>query len=77
MTHIYKTPIQYSIRYDESSLIEQNNKIGGRMFITTKMPNESAHEIEVIFVGEYKGNELYRISELTYPDWSKMKAFKK
>jgi hypothetical protein len=74
---IYKTPIQYSIRYDEPTLIEQGNKVAGRLFITTKKPNEPAREIEVILIAEYKNDKLYRLWELTYPDWSKMKAFQK
>lgn len=74
---IYQTPIQYKLRYDEETLIEQGNKIAGRLFITTKKPNELAREIEVILIAEYKNDKLYRLCELTYPDWSKMKAFKK
>lgn len=74
---IYKTPIQYKIRYDEKTLIEQGNKVAGRLFITTKKPNEVAREIEVILVAEYKNNKLYRLWELTYPDWSKTKVFQK
>lgn len=74
---IYKTPIQYSIRYDDETLMEQGNKVAGRLFITTKRPNEQIHEIEVILVAEYKGDKLYRMWELTYPDWTKMKAFEK
>lgn len=74
-SEVYKTPIQYKVRYDEQSFVEQGNKVAGRLFITTKKPNESAHEIEVILIAEYKDNKLYRLWELTYPDWSKMKAF--
>lgn len=74
---IYKTSIQYKIRYDEKTLIEQGNKVAGRLFITTKNPNEAAHEIEVILVAEYQDNKLRELWELTYPDWSKMKAFQK
>jgi hypothetical protein len=74
---IYKTPIQYSIRYDEATLLENGNKVAGRLYITTKRPNEEAREIEVMLIAEYKNNKLYRLWELTYPDWSKMKAFKK
>ncbi len=59
------------------TLLEQGNKVAGRLFITTKRPNEEAQEIEVMLIAEYKGNKLYRVWELTYPDWSKMKAFKK
>ncbi len=65
------------MRYDEKTLIEQGNKVAGRLFITTKRPNEVAREIEVILVAEYKDNKLYRLWELTYPDWSKMKTFQK
>jgi hypothetical protein len=74
---IYKTPIQYKIRYDENTLMEQGNKVAGRLFITTKKPHEAAHEIEVMLIAEYKNDKLYRLWELTYPDWSKMKAFQK
>lgn len=75
--NIYKTSIQYKIRYDDETFIEQGNKVAGRLFITTKKPNEPAQEIEVILIAEYNHNKLYRLWELTYPDWSKMKAFQK
>ena len=74
---IYKTSIQYKIRYDEDTFVEQGNRVAGRLFITTKKPNDLAREIEVILIAEYKDNKLYRLWELTYPDWSKMKAFQK
>lgn len=74
---IYKTSIQYKVRYDEKTFVEQGNKIAGRLFITTKKPNELAREIEVILIAEYKERKLYRLWELTYPDWSKLKAFQK
>lgn len=74
---IYKTSIQYKIRYDEETFVEQGNKVAGRLFITTKKPNELSREIEVILIAEYKGTKLYRLWELTYPDWSKMKTFQK
>lgn len=74
---IYKTSIQYKVRYDDKNFVEQGNRVAGRLFITTKKPNEQAREIEVIFIAEYKGNKLYRLWELTYPDWSKMKVFQK
>lgn len=73
---IYATPIQYTIRYDVSTYVEQSDKIAARVFITTTMPNEKANEIEVILIAEYKDNKIYRLWELTYPDWSKMEDFK-
>lgn len=75
--NIYKTSIHYKVRYDEKTFVEQGNKIAGRLFITTTKPNEPAREIEVILIAEYKDSKLYRLWELTYPDWSKMKAFQK
>lgn len=74
---VYKTSIQYKVRYDEETFVEQENRVAGRLFITTKKPNELVREIEVILIAEYKENKLYRLWELTYPDWSKMKAFQK
>lgn len=74
---VFKTSIQYKVRYDEDTFVEQGNKVAGRLFITTKKPNESAREIEVILIAEYKESKLLRLWELTYPDWSKLKAFQK
>ncbi|GGI75242.1 nuclear transport factor 2 family protein [Legionella impletisoli] len=71
----YQTPIQYSIEYDEETLLEQDEKIAGRVWITTKRPNEAATKIEVILIGHYKEGKLHRLWELTYPDWSKLPAF--
>lgn len=74
---IYKTPIVYQMRYDENTWVEQGDKVAVRLFITTKMPNQAAREIEVVLIATYKDNKLYRLWELTYPDWSKMKSFEK
>lgn len=74
---IYQTGIQYKVRYDEEAFVEQDNKVAARIFITVTKPNELSREIEVILVAEYKNNKLYRLWELTYPDWSGMKAFQK
>lgn len=71
----YETPIQYSIEYDEETLLEQGERVAGRVFITTKRPGEPATKIEVILIGQYKDGKLHRLWELTYPDWSKLPAF--
>ncbi len=72
---IYKTPITYKVDYDEVTLLEQDDKVAGRVYITTKQPNESPKEIEVILITQYKDDKIYRIWELTYPDWSQMPDF--
>ena len=74
---IYATDIEYSIRYQDETFLEQGNKVAGRMFITVKTPNEPAREIEVILVVEYRDQKIYRLWELTWPDWSQMPVFER
>ncbi|HAT1882692.1 TPA: nuclear transport factor 2 family protein [Legionella pneumophila] len=71
----YATEIQYQVEYDEETFLEQSEKIAGRVFITTTRPNEPAKRIEVILIAQYKDEKIYRLWELTYPDWSKLPAF--
>ena len=71
----YATPIRYQIEYDEETLLEQRDKLAGRIWITTSRPNEPATKIEVILIAQYKNNKIYRLWELTYPDWSMLPAF--
>jgi hypothetical protein len=72
----YATPIKYDVAYDEETLLEQRNKVAGRVWITTSRPNESPKKIEVILIAQFKDSKIYRLWELTYPDWSKLPAFK-
>lgn len=74
---IYKTPIQYAIRYQNETFIEQDEMISGRMFITLSLPNEPDKELELILIVKFKDNKIYRIWELTYPDWTQLETFKK
>jgi hypothetical protein len=71
----FATPIKYEIQYDEETLVEQAEKIAARVWITTCMPDEPARKIEVILIAQYKDEKIYRLWELTYPDWSKLPAF--
>ncbi|MCH9643846.1 MAG: nuclear transport factor 2 family protein [Gammaproteobacteria bacterium] len=73
---IYKTPIQYSFKFDKNTLVQEGNKVAARLFITTKEPRQAATKIEVILIAQYRGDRIYRLWELTYPNWSKLKAFK-
>lgn len=72
----YATPIQYEVTYDEETFLEQGDKIAGRMWITTSRPKELPIQIEVILIVQFKDNKIYRLWELTYPDWSQLPAFK-
>lgn len=73
---IYKTPIQYKIKFDNDTVIENGDKIAARVFIITKMPGQKTTEIEVILIARYRKNKIYRLWELTYPNWTKLKSFK-
>lgn len=72
---IYKTEIQYKIDYDEDTSLEQNDKVAVRMYITTSRPEEAEKELEVMLIAQYLNGKIYRIWELTYPDWSQDKNF--
>lgn len=72
----YATDISYEISYDEEAWLEQEEKLAGRVWITTSRPSELAQKIEVILIAHFKQNKIYRLWELTYPDWSQLSAFK-
>lgn len=63
----FATPIQYEIAYDEDTLMEQGDKVAGRIWITTRNPHESSDKTEIIFIVQYKENKIYRLWELTHP----------
>ncbi|MCD6027511.1 MAG: hypothetical protein K0R08_2030 [Solimicrobium sp.] len=71
----YATEKTYSVEYDEMTLLEQEEKVAGRMWITVGVPNELPKKLEVLLVAQYKGDKIYRLWELTYPDWSKLPEF--
>ncbi len=73
----YQTPIEYRIEYEEETLLQSGNKVAGRIWITTKRPNEPANKLEVMLIAEYKEEKIYRLWELVYPDWKQLSAFKK
>ena len=74
--NLYKSPLQYRVRYDDSSWVEAGNKLAGRLWIRTQRPKEPAHEVEVVLIVQYQKDKISRMWELTYPDWSKLPAFK-
>lgn len=71
----YSSPKQYAIVYDEETLFESNEKVAGRVWITVSVPGEKPKEIEVVLIAQYKQGKIYRLWELTYPDWSKLPEF--
>jgi hypothetical protein len=72
---VYATAITYAVRYDEASWIEKSNKLAARMWITTQRPGEEAVEIEVVLIATFEGSHIKHLLELTWPDWTRIKAF--
>lgn len=73
--NIYQTDIQYKISYDETTFVEQGEKIAARVYIVTTKPREVPRELELILICEFKDHKIYKLWELCYPDWSKMPEF--
>ncbi len=72
---VYATEISYAIRYDDEAWLETEDRVAGRMWITTRRPGEEPTELEVILVATLRDGRLHRVWELTWPDWSQLKAF--
>jgi hypothetical protein len=73
---VYATPITYEIRYDEASWVESAESVAVRVWIKTQRPNEDATEFEVVLIAAYVDGKIHRVWELTWPDWTTVKAFK-
>jgi hypothetical protein len=73
---VYATPIRYEVRYDPDSWVEGAERVAVRVWIKTQRPDEDAVEFEVVLIATYVAGKIYRLWELTWPDWSQAKAFK-
>lgn len=73
---INKIPIQYEIQYDEETLVEIENKIAGRIWVTISKHNKPSKIIEVIMIIEYIDDKIHTLWELTFPDWTKLPEFR-
>lgn len=71
----YASQKTYTVEYDDDTLLEQGEKVAGRVWITVSVPGELPKKIEVILIAHYKADKIYRLWELTYPDWSKLPEF--
>lgn len=71
----YATEKNYIVEYDEDTLLAQGEKVAGRIWITVSVPGEQSKKIEVMLIAHYKEDKIYRLWELTYPDWSKLPEF--
>ncbi|MFC6712669.1 nuclear transport factor 2 family protein [Branchiibius cervicis] len=72
---VYATAIGYDIRYDDAAWVEGADRVAGRVWITTTRPGEEPTEVEVVLIATLKDGRIHRLWELTWPDWSQLKAF--
>lgn len=72
----YASSKQYQIEYDEDTFVEAGNKIAGRLWISVTESYKETIKMEIILIAQYKDGKIYRLWELTYPDWSQNPTFK-
>ena len=72
---IYTTPITYAIEYDEQAWVQAQDKVAGRVWITTSRPGEPPTRIEVVLIAAYREGLIHRVWETTWPSWRSVEAF--
>jgi hypothetical protein len=73
---VYATPIAYAVEYDEDAWVSTEDQAAGRLWITTSRPGEEPKRLEVVLIASLLDGKIYRLWELTWPDWSSLEAFK-
>lgn len=64
------SPIKFAVSYDEETIVEHDDKVALRMWIDVTLPVKGTHRLELMLSAAYKDDKIYRLWELTYPDWS-------
>ena len=72
---VYETAISYAIEYDDEAWVEGDDKVAGRVWITTTRPGESPTRIEVVLIAAFKDGRVTRLWETTWPSWNELPAF--
>jgi len=72
---VYATEISYAVEYDEQAWVVTDDRVAGRVWITTERPDEEPTKIEVVLIATCLDGQLHRLWELTWPDWSQLRAF--
>jgi len=74
---VYATDISYEVEYDEDAWVEQEGRVAGRVWITTKLPGREATRIEVILIARIEDDRITRIWETTWPDWQNLREMER
>jgi hypothetical protein len=72
---IYATAIGYAIEYDEQAWVEADDKVAGRVWITTSRAGEKPTRIEVVLIASFRDGRIHRVWETTWPSWRTVDAF--
>jgi hypothetical protein len=73
----YQTGIQYRVRYDHKTIVSAPHRLAERLFISFRMPGKQWKKLQVNLIAVYRKNKIYRLYELTYPNWQRQAAFKR
>lgn len=71
---VYATSINYTVEYDDDAWVTTDDRVGGRVWITTSRPGEAPTKIEVVLLATVVDGRFHRLWELTWPDWSRLAA---
>jgi SnoaL-like domain len=71
---VYATPISYAITYDDEAWVEADDRVAGRVWITTSRPGETPTRIEVILIATFLAGKIHRVWETTWPRWRTVEA---
>lgn len=72
---IYQTPIEYNVQYqDETFVLSDDNKVAARIFIRIGTPDNEPSDLEIILIAQFKEDKIFRLWEISYPDWRTLKS---
>lgn len=71
---VYSTSIAYDVRYDESTWTEDGERLAVRCWIRVMSEGTPATELEVMLISKWRSGRIFRLWELTWPDWSALQA---
>ena len=72
---LYPTGITYQVEYHDDTWVETEDRLAGRLWITTQRPGEESHRIEVVLIATFRNARIHRLWELTWPDSSRLPTF--
>jgi hypothetical protein len=72
---VYATPISYDITYDDEALVETDDRVAARAWITTTRPGEAPTRIEIVLIATFVDGRIHRVWETIWPSLRSVEAF--